>query len=73
MNQRKEKQSVSLTLDVEIVQKLRALAEEEYRSLSQCTNLILRRYLQESGSANARQAAACPECRTGAAGEEGQR
>ena len=40
------KTKVSLTLDEEIVEKLRAIAEEDDRALSSCINLILRDYLR---------------------------
>lgn len=45
MYQRKNKQSISLTLDVEIVHGLRAYAEQEERSISQCANRLLRAQL----------------------------
>ena len=38
--------NVSLTLDVEIVEKLRVLAIEDDRALSSCINLIMRDYLR---------------------------
>lgn len=41
------KVKVSLSLDEEIVKKLRVLAEEDGRQLSSCINLILRKYLRE--------------------------
>lgn len=37
---------VSLTLDWDIVEKLRVIAEEDDRALSSCINLILRDYLR---------------------------
>lgn len=37
---------VSLSLDGDIVEKLRAIAEEDDRALSSCINLILRDYLR---------------------------
>ena len=40
------KVKVSLTLDEEIVEKLRIIAEEDDRALSSCINLILRDYLR---------------------------
>ncbi len=39
------KQSVSLTLDVDIVKKIKVLAERDDRSLSSYINLVLRDYL----------------------------
>lgn len=38
---------VSLSLDEEIVKKLRVLAEEDDRQLSSYVNLVLRNYLRE--------------------------
>jgi len=38
---------VSLSLDEEIVKKLRVLAEEDDRQLSSYINLVLRNYLRE--------------------------
>lgn len=40
------KRSVSITLDSDIIEKLKELAEEQDRSLSQYINLILKKYLQ---------------------------
>ena len=37
---------VSLSLDGDIVEQLRAIAEEDDRALSSCINLILRDYLR---------------------------
>lgn len=37
---------VSLSLDEEVVKRLRVLAEEDDRTLSSCINLILRDYLR---------------------------
>ena len=39
------KQKVSITLDVDIIEKLKPLAEDCDRSLSQYINLILKEYL----------------------------
>ena len=41
-----KKVNVSLSLDGDIVEKLRAIAEEDDRALSSCINLILRDYLR---------------------------
>ena len=41
-----KKVNVSLSLDWEIVEKLRMIAEEDDRALSSCINLILRDYLR---------------------------
>jgi len=45
--QRPLKIKVSLSLDEEIVKKLRVLAEEDDRQLSSYINLVLRNYLRE--------------------------
>lgn len=45
-NMKPLKVKVSLTLDEEIVEKLRIIAEEDDRALSSCINLILRDYLR---------------------------
>ena len=37
---------VSLSLDEDVVEKLRVIAEEDDRALSSCINLILRDYLR---------------------------
>ena len=41
------KQKVSITLEEDIVKKLRVLAEDCDRSLSQYINLVLKAYLQK--------------------------
>lgn len=41
------KVKLSLSLDGDVVEKLRILAEEDDRALSSCINLILRKYLRE--------------------------
>ena len=41
-----KKVNVSLSLDSDIVERLRAIAEEDDRPLSSCINLILRDYLR---------------------------
>ena len=41
-----KKVNVSLSLDGDIVERLRAIAEEDDRALSSCINLILRDYLR---------------------------
>ena len=45
-NMKPLKTKISLTLDEEIVERLRAIAEEDDRALSSCINLILRDYLR---------------------------
>lgn len=40
------KTKVSITLDSDIIEKLKALAEEDDRSFSQYVNLILKEYLK---------------------------
>lgn len=46
------KVKVSLSLDEEIVKKLRVLAEEDDRQLSSYINLVLRNYLREREKTN---------------------
>lgn len=41
------KQKVSITLDEDLIQTLKVLAEEEDRSFSQLINLILKEYLKK--------------------------
>ncbi|MGI6180941.1 MAG: ribbon-helix-helix protein, CopG family [Agathobaculum sp.] len=41
------KESISITLDSDIIQRLRVLAEEDDRPLSQYINVILRNYLKK--------------------------
>lgn len=43
------KEKVSITLDSDVLEKLREEADKDCRSLSQYINLILRKYLDESG------------------------
>lgn len=45
-NMRPLKIRVSLSLDEDVVEKLRVVAEEDDRALSSCINLILRDYLR---------------------------
>lgn len=40
------KEKVSLTLDAEVVEGIKALAEENDRSFSQYVNLVLKRFLK---------------------------
>jgi len=40
------KKNVSLTLDVEVIDGIRALAEESDRSFSQYVNVVLKQYLK---------------------------
>ena len=44
------KQSISLSLDPDVIERLKTLAEEEDRSLSQYINIILRQWLREGHS-----------------------
>ncbi|HIV96282.1 MAG TPA: ribbon-helix-helix protein, CopG family [Candidatus Agathobaculum stercoravium] len=41
------KEKISITLDVDVIEKIRRLADEDDRSVSQYINLILRNYLKE--------------------------
>ena len=41
------KQGVSITLDSDLLEKLKQLAEENDRSLSQYINLILKKYISQ--------------------------
>lgn len=45
-NSKPIKTHISVSLDWDIVEKLRVLAEEDDRALSSCINLILRDYLR---------------------------
>jgi len=40
------KKNVSLTLDVDVIEGIKALAEESDRSFSQYVNVVLKRYLK---------------------------
>lgn len=42
------KSKVSITLDAEIIDEIKALAEQDDRSFSQFVNLILREYLRKN-------------------------
>ena len=42
------KEKISITLDIDLVAKLRQKANEDERSLSQYINLILKKYLEEN-------------------------
>lgn len=42
------KNKVSITLDADIIEKLKELAEKDDRSFSQYVNLILRNYLKNT-------------------------
>ena len=44
------KEKVSITLDSDLLERLRAKAEYDDRSLSQYINLILKKHLEESES-----------------------
>ena len=41
------KEKISITLDGDVIEKIRRLADEDDRSVSQYINLILRNYLKE--------------------------
>ena len=43
------KEKVSITLDSDVVEKLRELSEENYRTLSQFINVVLNEYLKDKG------------------------
>ena len=45
------KTKVSITLDAEIIDKIKALAEQDDRSFSQYVNLVLKEYLKETKQA----------------------
>ncbi len=40
------KEKVSITLDAEVIEKVKEIAEYEDRSFSQCVNMILKRYIK---------------------------
>lgn len=42
------KAKVSITLDAEIIDEIKTLAEQDDRSFSQYVNLVLREYLREN-------------------------
>lgn len=42
------KSKVSITLDTEIINEIKTLAEQDDRSFSQYVNLVLREYLKEN-------------------------
>lgn len=42
------KTKVSITLDAEIINEIKSLAEQDDRSFSQYVNLVLREYLKEN-------------------------
>lgn len=44
------KRKVSITLDEDLMERLKELAEEEDRSLSQYINLVLKRHVTERAS-----------------------
>lgn len=43
------KEKVSITLDSDIVDKIRILADDDDRSFSQYINMVLKKYLKENG------------------------
>ncbi|MGN0181639.1 MAG: toxin-antitoxin system protein [Candidatus Ornithomonoglobus sp.] len=45
------KEKISITIDGDTLQKIRILAEEDDRSLSQYINLVLREYLKKNSDA----------------------
>lgn len=42
------KEKVSLTLDEDLVKKIKKLADEDDRSFSQFVNMILKKYIQDN-------------------------
>ncbi len=44
------KQKVSITLDADVIKKIKELAENEDRSFSQYINLVLRNWIKEDES-----------------------
>ena len=40
------KEKVSITLDAEVIERVKEIAEYEDRSFSQCVNMILKRYIK---------------------------
>lgn len=44
------KRKVSITLDEDLIERLKELAEEEDRSLSQYINLVLKRHVAEKAT-----------------------
>ncbi len=42
------KEKVSMTLDSDIIERIKELAEKDDRSFSQYVNLVLRRYLEKN-------------------------
>ncbi len=45
------KEKISITIDGDILEKIRVLAEDDDRSLSQFINLILKEYLKQTQTA----------------------
>lgn len=43
------KEKVSITIDEDLLKKLRALAEDDDRSLSQYINLVLKQHVENKG------------------------
>lgn len=46
MNLRPLKKSISITLDTDVIEKTRILAEESDRSLSQYINILLKKHIE---------------------------
>ena len=42
------KEKVSITLDEDVVKTIRELAEKDERSLSQCINIILKKFIEKN-------------------------
>ena len=61
MYNRPKKQRITLSLDATIIEALRELADDQFRSVSQCVNLILRQYLSRFSK---KQASAAQPCET---------
>ena len=47
MNERPLKSKVSITLDDDVIEKIRNLAEEDDRNFSQYINMILKKHIKE--------------------------
>ncbi len=42
------KEKISITVDADVLEKLRTLAEEDDRSLSQYINIVLKQYIEKN-------------------------
>lgn len=52
MNMRPLKRKVSITLDEDLIERVRALSEEQDRSFSQYINLVLKEHLRRQDNPN---------------------